>query len=184
MYSYPLVNVHISMETQHLQQKSAINGPRSIAVLVITSGQNGCIIMQNGYFTSQGSFSHFQKLKNMIWINETTNDDAVRDTETTPLWQLNVAVENSFFLMDKIQYFHGYFPYLCQSLPEGISHEIPSNPIKPPFSYGFPMVIPKSSDASCQEISPTGYTAWRIWHCVWYLFVRGNELPEMVSSLT
>ena len=26
------------------------------------------------------------------------------------------------------------------SLPEGISHQIPLNFIKPPFSYGFPMV--------------------------------------------
>ena len=35
------------------------------------------------------------------------------------------------------------------SSPEGISHEIPLNPIKPPFSYGFPMVflwIPKLVD--------------------------------------
>ena len=28
------------------------------------------------------------------------------------------------------------------SSPEGISHEIPLNPIKPPFSYGFPMGFP------------------------------------------
>ena len=36
--------------------------------------------------------------------------------------------------------FHSYV-----SLPEGIytnkSHSIPLNPIKPPFSYGFPMVF-------------------------------------------
>ena len=27
------------------------------------------------------------------------------------------------------------------SLPEGNHHKIPLNPIKPPFSYGFPMVV-------------------------------------------
>ena len=34
------------------------------------------------------------------------------------------------------------FPSLCQRLPEG---ETPLNPIKPPFSYGFPRVLPEGS---------------------------------------
>ena len=33
-------------------------------------------------------------------------------------------------------------PWLCNKLPEGNPQKFPLNPMKPPFSYGFPMVLP------------------------------------------
>ena len=38
---------------------------------------------------------------------------------------------------------------MTHGLPGGISHEIPLNPIKPPFSYGFPMVFLMDDVVTC-----------------------------------
>ena len=47
-----------------------------------------------------------------------------------------MAIEIVDFPMKNGGSFHSYV-----SSPEGISHEIPLKPIKPPFSYGFPMLV-------------------------------------------
>ena len=73
-------------------------------------------------------------------------------THVHHIWWLNVVgccytpwtIYRWFSQLDTSM-FNGFSSSLCEKLPEAISHEIPcnpiTNPIEPPFSYGFPMVF-------------------------------------------
>ena len=56
--------------------------------------------------------------------------------------RLHFAMENHHAINGKIHYFYGHFQWLFVCSPGRVNPiKIPLNPIKPPFSYGFPMVF-------------------------------------------
>ena len=66
---------------------------------------------------------------------------------TSTLWWTNIAMENHHFSWENplsMAIFHSFL-YVHQRV---YHHKIPLNPIKPPFSYGFPMVYQRVFSSS------------------------------------